>query len=120
MYRVPMYVTNGILEFQKNRNRISDFQLERFSGFQILFSAGKFRNSELRSGIPDSGRPRNRNPKSEFPTKISTRSQNQTKPWFEPKKSPEKRVDIFLCKKKKYQVNVIFAGYWFKMVSHST
>jgi hypothetical protein len=34
-----------------------------------VFSAGKFRNSVFGSGIPDSGSPRNRNPKSEFPTK---------------------------------------------------
>jgi len=64
-----MYVINGIPEFRKNRNQNSDFQLERFSGFQIIFSTGKFRNSELGNGIPNSGRPRNRNPKSEFPTK---------------------------------------------------
>jgi hypothetical protein len=65
-----MYVINGIPEFWKNRNRNSDFRLEQFSGFPILFSAGNFRNSELGSGIPDSGRPRNRNPKLEFPTKL--------------------------------------------------
>ena len=35
-----------------------------------VFSAGKFRNSVFGSGIPDSGSPRNRNPKSEFPTKF--------------------------------------------------
>jgi len=65
-----MYVINGIPEFRKNRNRNSDFQLERFSGFPICFSAGKFRNSELGSGIPNSGSPRNWNPKTEFPTKL--------------------------------------------------
>jgi hypothetical protein len=54
----------------RNRNRNSDFRLERFSGFPILFSAGNFWNSELGSGILDSGLPRNWNPKSEFPTKI--------------------------------------------------
>jgi hypothetical protein len=66
-----MYVINEIPEFRKNRNRDSDFRLERFSGFPIIFSAGKFRNSELRSGIPISGCPRNLNPKSEFPTKLA-------------------------------------------------
>jgi hypothetical protein len=85
---------NGIPESRKNRNRNSDFRLEWFSGFPILFSAGNFRNFELGSGIPDSGRPRNRYPKSEFPTKQAdywllaipagrmaytiTRAQNQT------------------------------------------
>jgi hypothetical protein len=64
-----MYVINGIPELRKNRNRNSDFRLERFSGFPIMFSARKVRNSELGSRIPNSGRPRNRNPKSEFPTK---------------------------------------------------
>ncbi len=66
-----MYVINGIPEFRKNRYRNSDFRLERFSGFPICFSAGKFRNSELGSGIPNSGSPRKRNPKTEFPTKRS-------------------------------------------------
>ncbi len=65
-----MYVINGT-EFWKNRNRNSNFRLERFLGVPILFSAGKFRNPELGNGIPNSGRPRNRNPKSEFPTKPS-------------------------------------------------
>ncbi len=65
-----MYVINGIPEFRKNRYRNSDFRLERFSGFPICFSAGKFRNSELGSGIPNSGSPRKRNPKTEFPTKL--------------------------------------------------
>jgi hypothetical protein len=69
-----MYVIKGIPEFRKNRNPNSDFQLERFSGFPSLFSAKNFRNSELGIGIPDSGRPRNRNPKSEFPTKYPSGS----------------------------------------------
>ncbi len=64
-----MYEINGIPEFWKNRNRNSDFRLERFAGFPICFSAGKVRNSELGSGIPISGSPRKRNPKTEFPTK---------------------------------------------------
>ena len=38
-----------------------------------VFSAGKFRNSVFGSGIPDSSSPRNRNPKSEFPTKLGPR-----------------------------------------------
>ena len=67
-----MYVINGIPEFRKNRYRNSDFRLERFSGFPICFSAGKFRNSELGSGIPNSGSPRKRNLKTEFPTKPQT------------------------------------------------
>ena len=65
-----MYVINGIPKFWKNRNRNSDFRLERFSGFPICFSAGKFRNSEIGSGIPNSGSPRKRNLKTEFPTKL--------------------------------------------------
>ena len=71
-----MYVINGIPEFRKNRYRNSDFRLERFSGFPICFSAGKFRNSEIGSGIPNSGSPRKRNPKTEFPTKISSNPQD--------------------------------------------
>jgi hypothetical protein len=53
-----MYVINGIPEYRKNRNQNSDFWLERFSGFPIWVSAGKFRNTELGSGIPNSGHPR--------------------------------------------------------------
>jgi hypothetical protein len=67
-----MYVINGIPEFWKNWNRNSDFRLERFSGFPIIFSAGKFRNSELGSGIPNSGRHRNRNPKIGIPNQGAT------------------------------------------------
>ena len=66
-----MYVINGIPEFRKNRYRNSDFRLERFSGFPICFSAGKFRNSELGSGIPNSGSPRKRNLKNGIPNQDS-------------------------------------------------
>ena len=62
-----MYVINGIPEFRKNRNRNSDFRLERFSCFPICLSARKFRNSDLGSGIPNSGSPRKRNPKIGIP-----------------------------------------------------
>jgi hypothetical protein len=64
-----MYVINGIPEFRKNRNRNSDFRLERFQVFRFAFppESSGIQNSEAEFRIPVV--PGSGIPKSEFPTK---------------------------------------------------
>jgi hypothetical protein len=64
-----MYVINGIPEIRKMGTGIPIFDLNGFQVFRFDFPPENSGIPELGSGIPNSGRPRNRNPKTEFPTK---------------------------------------------------